>query len=151
MCTCSRNAPPVDRQQLFYSISNIGTWEKVRKNAVQIKTNVSGTGYRREITVMKRLRVVKTRTRRPSSFRLLMPDNIQMRAFYTVLRDDGLAWLFRGGLRAFIGTSRGPRQGRARLSCCTSPFRTVLACTRLARCAKKYLLIGVFMLDISIA
>ena len=43
---------------------------------------------------MKRLRVVKTRTRRPSSFRLLMPDNIQMRAFYTVLRDDGLAWLF---------------------------------------------------------
>ena len=49
---------------------------------------MSGTGYSREITVMKHLRVVKTRTRRPSSFRLLMPDTIQMRAFYTVLRDD---------------------------------------------------------------
>ena len=35
---------PLIVSSYFYSISNIGTWEKVRKNAVQIKTNVSGSG-----------------------------------------------------------------------------------------------------------
>ena len=110
-----------------------------------------------EMVQRRAARFVCNRYRQTSSVTNMMagldwePLIKRRRAFRMIMFYKMHSGLLGGDQRRLSFRPRGPRQGRARLSCCTSPFRTVLACTRLARCAKKYLLIGVFMLDISIA